>query len=112
MRWEITAVFTGIRDEYRGWRKFRHSSGTWPIYSMVAGVFSIPALFAVGTYFFIRVLGTGRLPVIYAKLFMGAICGAALWYGFRRLACKIDVAMARQSSESRVSARTLEQFIR
>jgi hypothetical protein len=108
MFWEFRSVFDGISDEYRGWRKFRRATGTWPICSVLAGIFSIPACVASGTYFFIKALNTGRLPLIYMALFVSVTCGVALWYGVRRLACKLDVARVRSSSK----ARTLEQFIR
>jgi hypothetical protein len=110
--WEIGSVFDGIRDEYRGWHKFRQATGTWPTCSILADVFSIPAWLVAGTYLFVKTLNTGHLSLIYTALFVGVIGGAALWYGLRRLTCKIDVARARRSGETMASAKTLEEFIR
>jgi len=73
----LRSVVDGIKDEYRGWHKFRGATGTWPLCSIFAGILSIPVWFAVETYFFIVALETHRLPLIYAVLFAATTCGAA-----------------------------------
>jgi hypothetical protein len=110
MFWELRSTFEGVRDEYRGWHKFRQATGVWPVYSVLAGVLSIPALFGVGTYVFVRALQTHRLPLIYTVLTAVAVCGVGSWYGLRRLACVADIAKAKRSGP--ISAETLKKFIR
>ncbi len=66
--WGVKSLLEGSRDEYRGWRKFRRATGIWPLWSIGVSVFSIPTLFAVGIYAFIRVLETHRMPLIWTGL--------------------------------------------
>jgi len=112
MFWVLKSVADGIKDEYRGWHRFRLATGMWPVCSILASIFSMPACFASGTYFLIAAFETRRLPLIYAGLFTVVISSAAVWYGLRRLACKVDAARAKRSSETPASAETLEQLIR
>ena len=84
----------------------------WPVCSVLAGIFSIPALLASGTYILVKALGTGRLPLIYAALFVIVICSAAAWYGIRRLACKVDVLRAQESGRPLTPGETLEALLR
>lgn len=111
MYWEWKSVWEGIRDEYRGWRKFRRATGIWPIYSVLAGIFSIPAWFVSGLFLLIRAAETYRLILIYSSLFAGAICGAALWYGLRILACKADIARAQRKTGGRTSTQSLKYYL-
>jgi hypothetical protein len=110
MFWELRSAFDGIRDEYRGWHKFRQATGVWPVYSVLTIVFLLPALFGVGTYVFVRAMETRRLPFIYTVLTVLVICGAGCWYLLRRLACKVDIAKAKRSGTA--STEKLEEFIR
>lgn len=110
MSWELRSTLEGIRDEYRGWCKFRQATGMWPVYSVVAGVLSIPVLFGSGTYVLVRTLQTGRLTLIYTVLTAVVIFGVGSWYGLRRLACFADIAKVKRSGA--ISAETLEKFIR
>jgi hypothetical protein len=110
--WELRSVISGIADEYRGWRKFKQATGKWPVCSVLAGIFSIPGLFVSTVYLFVKALETRRLPFIYMALFVIVICHAAVWYGLRRLACKVDVVRAKQSDATLTSSETLEGFIR
>jgi hypothetical protein len=109
MFWEFRSAYEGVRDEYRGWRKFRQATGVWPVYSVLAGVLSIPALLGVVTYVFVRALETHRLPLIYTVLTAAVIAGGGTWYGLRRLACKADIAKAKRFGT--VSAERLAEFI-
>jgi hypothetical protein len=111
MLWALRSVIQGIKDEYRGWHRFRQATGKWPVCSVLAGLLSIPTSLVAGTYRFIMALATNRLPVICATLFAGVFCGAAAWYGLRRLACKIDVAKAHKSGRTH-AVKTLETLIR
>ena len=110
--WALETVLDVIKSEYGGWRNFQRATGKWPVCSILAGIFSIPACFVSGGYLFIRVLETGRLPLIYTMLFVILICSAAAWYGLRRLACKVDVVRAQKSGRTLVSSETLETYIR
>ena len=112
MFWELRSVTNGIKDEFQGWHKFRQSN--WQVASVVRfcwHVFNPHTLFVSGLYLLIKALETGRLPIIFAALFAGTICGAAApWYGLRRLACKLDVVRAQRSGETRLSTRLLMPF--
>jgi hypothetical protein len=112
MFWELRSVTNGIKDEFQGWHKFRQATGKWPVWSVFVGMCSIPALLVSGLYLLIKALETGRLPIIFAALFAGTICGAAAWYGLRRLACKLDVVRAQRSGETRLSNETLDALLR
>jgi len=101
-----------IRNEYRGWRRFKDATGLWPLWSILADLLSIPLLVAAGTYCFIVALGTRQLPLIYLALISAVICCATGWYGLRRLACKADVARGKRSTAGPSSPQTLEEFIR
>jgi small-conductance mechanosensitive channel len=109
MFWELARV---VRNRYQGCRKFRQATGKWPVFTVLADIFSVPVLLAIGTYLVVATFRTGRLPLIYAGLFTVVFSSAAVWYGLPRLACKVDAARAKRSSETRVSADTLEQLIR
>lgn len=108
----LRTIITAMRDEYRGWHKFRHATGIWPVCSITASIFSIPAVFMLCFPLMNSLMQTDRLPLICAALFGGIIFGAFLWYWLRRLACKIDVARAKHSSDNAPSAETLEMLIR
>ena len=112
--WEVRSALDGCRDEYRGWRKFRRTTGVWPIYSILASVTTIPILFAVGVYAFIRALdtiNTYRLPLIYAVLFVLVLGSGLLWYMLRRLATYADLSRVQKLASRDVPA-TVERFIR
>jgi hypothetical protein len=89
------AIRDGSRDEYRGWRKFRHSTGIWPVWSMLS-VISIPLLLFVGVNLEIRALETGRLTLIYTALVALVLALGLLWFGLRRLANHADLSRARK----------------
>jgi hypothetical protein len=80
--------------------------------SVLAGIFSAPTWFVFGTYLFIKALETGRLTTIYGTLFAVVFGGATIWYGLRRLACKIDIVRAQRFGLTHISTNTLETFIR
>ena len=84
----------------------------WPLCSVLVGILSEPVLLVSGGYLFVKILETGRLPLIYTGLFVGVVCGAATWYGLRRLACRVDVAWAQKRGETGASREALEEFIR
>jgi hypothetical protein len=84
----------------------------WPVNSVLAGIFSAPSWFVFGTYLFIKALETGRLITIYVTLFTGVLGGATIWYGLRRLACKVDIVRAQRSGLRHISSNTLEKLIR
>ena len=108
----LRTIITALKDEYRGWHKFRQAAGIWPVCSITASIFSIPAVFVLCLPPMISLMQTDRLPLICTALFGGVVCGAFLWYCLRRLARKIDVAMAKHSCDSAPSAEALEMFIR
>jgi hypothetical protein len=108
--WGIRSLLEGSRDEYRGWRQFRHAMGVWPLWSIGASVSSIPILFAVGTYAFIRVLETHRMPLVWTGLLVLGITLGLLWYGLRRLANHLDFMRAKKL-HSRISPGA-QRFIR
>jgi hypothetical protein len=111
MEWEFRSAFNAFANEFRGWRKFRKASGVWPVYSMIYGVISPPIFFISVTFGLLRAFETHRLAVIYSVLFFVVICGAAAWYGLRRLARKLDLVRAK-SAHSNFPTATLEEFIR
>ena len=102
----------GIRNEYRGWCKFKTATGEWPICSVLAGLFSIPVLFAIGAYCFVAARDIGRPSFIYGVLFPVVICGAIVWYALRRAARAADVARAKRLGPSTTSITDLEEFLR
>jgi hypothetical protein len=112
MFWELKSVVEGIKGEYRGWHKFKEATGIWPVYSMVAGIFSIPVCFASVVYCLVTALGTGRLPIIYTALFAAVSLGAIVWYGLRVFACNIDVARVQRCSTKSIPIKSFEKFIR
>ena len=102
-----------IRNEYRGWRRFKEATGSWPVWSILTGVFSIPVLFALGAYcFFIAETQIGRSSFIYGALFPVVIGGALIWYVLRRAARIADVAKAKRTGQSTASITSLETFLR
>jgi len=115
--WEVRSALDGCRDEYRGWRKFRRTTGVWPIYSILASVTTIPILFAVGVYAFIAfiraldTINTYRLPQLYAVLFVLVLGSGLLWYMLRRLANYADLSRVQKLASRDVPA-TVERFIR
>jgi hypothetical protein len=112
MFWELRSVIDGIKGEYQGWHEFRRATGDWPVLTVLVSIFSVPLFFLSVLYFLINALETGRLRFIYLTLF-AVVCGsAALLYGLRRLACKIDVARARKRHRTLTSSEALENLIR
>jgi hypothetical protein len=113
MWWELKSVFEGYRDEYRGWRKFKDATGEWPVWSVLSGIFSIPAIFVIGMYLLIAAFEkTRRLALIYCALFAVVICGAAVWYLIRRAARIADVARATRKGAPNAASKRLENFLR
>ena len=113
MYWELRSVKGGIKGEYKGWRDFKRVTGRLPVCSVLAGIFSIPVLFVIGTFLWLLALETGRLWLVYTALFAIVISCATIWYGVRRLACKFDVARAVKNHGSlAASSATLEGFIK
>lgn len=108
----LWSVIAGIKNEYLGWHRFRQATGMWPLYSVLAGIFSIPVLFAFGAYLWLKAFETSQFPHIYAGLCVIVICDAAVWYGLRRVACKVDVARAQERSGNLFSSAALETLIR
>jgi hypothetical protein len=112
MWWELRSLTDGIRDEYRGWRKFKNATGKWPFWSILTGVISIPGLLALGAYCLVATLQTRRLVLIHSALFSVTVCGAIIWYVTRRAACMADVAKAKRTVELSSSIAELETFLR
>jgi hypothetical protein len=112
MTWELRSTIRGIRDEYRGWHNYKMATGAWPVWSVLTGVFSIPVLFASGTYCFIAALQTRRLSLIYAVLLTVVICGGIIWYALRRAACMADLSRAKRAGHGTASPARLESFLR
>jgi len=79
---------------------------------MVASSLSLPTIFVLVVHWLIKAMQTRRLELIYAVLVAEVICAGLGWYGVRRLACKVDVAIAEHSSESAPPPENLEMFIR
>jgi hypothetical protein len=103
------ALREGLKDEYRGWRKFHQAAGVWPIWSMVS-LLSIPLLFVGGGLLCIRAFETNRLPVIYTVLVSTILALALVWFGLRRLANWADMTRAHKLT-GRVPS-SAERFIR
>jgi hypothetical protein len=108
----LWAILRSIRSEYFGWHKFREAAGVWPVYSILTDFLSAPLLFAGVVYCWVAAMGTGWLAFIYSELIFSGLFAALLWWGFRRLACKSDVARGLRSSARPCSAEALEEFIR
>jgi hypothetical protein len=108
----LWAILRSLRNEYLGWRKFKDATGVWPVYSIVTDIFSLPVLFAAVVFAFIEVLSTRWLGLIYTVLFSSGFIAAALWWGFRRFACKADVSRGRRLASQMNSADALEGFLR
>lgn len=115
---DLRYVAEGTRDEYRGWHKFKLATGKWPVFSILAGVFSIPILFVAEVYLLVEgfekveTLKTGRMYYIYLILFSSVIGCAAIWYGVRVLACKLDIGRAQVSTNNSHYSENLEKLIR
>jgi hypothetical protein len=107
MLWEWQSGKRSAVDEYRGWRKYRNASGSWPWWSVLNTIFVMPAFFAVATYGLIECLKTARLVIIYPGLFACVVIPALSWFGLRRLALMADVRRALQHQHSTVAAKQL-----
>jgi hypothetical protein len=112
MFWELRQVGAGIRDEIRGWKKFRHATGTWPIYSVVASTVSLPTIFIAGMYLLIGWWKAAtQLSTMYTSLFGTVIGGGILWYLLRHVARKADLRRAQSNGRATRSTTTLENSI-
>jgi uncharacterized membrane protein len=105
-------LFDAIINEYRGWRRFREATETWPVCSILASIFSIPLLFGMGLLCFVAALRVGTLWLAVSALFFLVVGAAAAWWGLRRLACTTDVRRALRSGGTNYSPLTLEEFLR
>ena len=113
MFWELRQVGEGIRDEIRGWKKFKHATGNWPVYSIVASTGSIPAIFVGGMYLLISWWKAAtHVSTIYASLFGTVIGGGVLWYLLRFIARKADLRRAESNGRSTRSSPALENLLR
>jgi len=108
----LWAVLRSLRREYLGWREFRDATGVWPVCSIATDIFSLPVLFAGVVIGFDAVLNTHRLGLAYAVLISSGFIAAGLWWGFRRLACKADVARGQKIGTQVCSPEMLEGFLR
>ncbi|HYG98140.1 MAG TPA: hypothetical protein VD837_03345 [Terriglobales bacterium] len=106
------AVREGTRDEYRGWRKFRSMTGTWPVWSMVNAVLSLPVVFGLGAYGFVAALETGGLLLIYSYLVLAGVLSGLLWFTLRSLARYADISRAQRVGTGKLGAKTLNGFLR
>lgn len=108
----LWAVLRSLRREYLGWRQFRDATGIWPVYSIVTDIFSLPVLFAAVIFAFVEVVQTHWLGLTYTVLICSGFIAAGLWWGFRRLACKADVARGRSAGAQLRSPKELEGLLR
>jgi hypothetical protein len=110
--WELRSAYRAAKDEYLGWRKFKHATGQWPFWSVLSSVLSIPIVFAIGMYCLIASVEARGLTVFYGVLIVVVVCGAAVWYSLRRAACVADVARAKRRAGQWHTAEQLEDFLR
>jgi hypothetical protein len=106
------SLFEAIINEFRGWRRFREATGTWPVYSILASIFSLPLLFGAGMLGFLAALRVGTLWLAASALVIFVVGAAIAWWGLRRLTCTTDVRRALKSGGTSYSPLTLEEFLR
>jgi small-conductance mechanosensitive channel len=102
----------GARDEYRGWRKFRKTTGSWSVWSILNCFLSLPIVFGAGMYFLIAAMNTGKVPLIYTVLVVDVVCFTTLWFFLRLAAANLDIRRAQQSGSGRSDPSALQRFLK